>query len=179
MSENKIFTDKRVAELLEENRLLKELHGRSTEPEILVYVSKYAPSTVIAISKDKSIVLEPNSRNASALIPYDVYLKLKRETEWFDKGHLYSDKEEDLENPNLILDIKEWMRARPEAQIRKDIKEITSEGTLNSLYEFTEEILYRQDDERRKTGKVRVVRQEAMKRLSELSGYSLVEDSPE
>jgi hypothetical protein len=179
MSNKETLSEKRLAEILEENRLLKELHGKGSEPEILVYVSKYAPQTVIAVGKDENVVLEPNTKNESGLVPYDVYLKVKRNTEWFNKGFLYTDKEEDLDNPNLILDIREWLRSRTEAQIKKDLNKIDSEGTLNALYEYTEGILYRQEDERRKTGKILVLRQEVMARMSELFDYSLVEDSPE
>jgi hypothetical protein len=179
MSKETTMGDRRIAEILEENRLLKELQGQGVSPEVLLYVSDYAPQVVVAIGKDDSIVLEPNTKNTSALVPYDVYLKVKRTTDWFQKGYLYTDDEEDLANPNLILDVREWIRSRTEAQIKKDINEITSEGALNSLYEYTEAIMFRQDDERRKTGKILVVRQEAMERMSSLFDYTLVEDSPE
>lgn len=179
MSNKTTLNEKRLAELLEENRLLKELQGRGAEPEILIYITDHAPQIVISIGKEDSVILDPGSHDSSALIPYDVYLRIKRQTEWFKLGYLYTDKEEDLDNPNLILDIREWVRSRTEAQIRKDINEITSEGTLNALYEYTEELMYRQTDERRKTGKILVVRQEAMARMSELFNYTLVEDSPE
>ena len=173
------LSEKRIAEILEENRLLKQLHGQGVEPEILIYISNYAPQIVISVGKDEAVVLEPNTNDSSALIPYDVYLGTKRKTKWFELGYLYTDKDEDLDNVNLILDIREWIRSRSEAQIKKDIEKITSEGTLNALYEYTEEIIFRQDDGRRKTGKILIVRQTAMDRMSTLFDYTLVEDSPE
>jgi len=179
MSENITLSKQRVAELLEENRLLKELQGRGPAPEVVIRIAPTAPSIVVPIGKGESYALESNSRKTSIAIPQDVYLTLKRDTQWFELGYLYSDLPEDLDNPNLVRDVAEWVKSRNETQIRQDIKQITSEGALNSLYEHTEQILFRQDDERRKTGKIRVLRQEALERLSEISGYKIIEDGLE
>lgn len=181
-SKSTIAIDKqRLEELLEENRLYKELHSQNEAPNVVIHVASYAPQIVVDIDRDESVVLEPNSRMKSIAVSYPLYLKLKRETDWFDKGLLYSDQKEDTngDNPNLILDIGEWVVSRTEAQVRKDIKLIDSVGPLNALYEHTEAILFRDTDLRRKTGKVRLVRQLTMDRLSELQDCSLIEDSPE
>ena len=176
MTENFGLSQERVAALLEENRLLKELQGRGPSPEITIYLAPTAPSLVIDVGKGESIALEPNTRKTSASIPYDVYLTVKRDTPWFDHGYLYTDKPEDLDNPNLILDVAEWVKNRNETQMKQAIREISSPGALNALYEHTEQILFRQPDERRKTGKIRVLRQAVMERFGEVSGYTLTED---
>jgi len=180
MSDKIELTSSQLAELLEENRLLRELQGRGPSPQVTIRLAPTAPIIVVPTGKgEETIALEPNTRRVSVTVPHDVYLTLRRDTTWFNDGYLYTDQPEDLENPNLILDIEQWVKDRNEAQVRQDMKKITSEGAINALYEHTEYILFRQDDERRKTGKIRVLRQEAIKRLSELSGYAITEDGVE
>lgn len=178
MTDMKMDTE-RLTQLLEENRLLKEMYAVKDNPEVLVRATSYSPQIVIDLGNNKSVAIQHGSKNASLMVPYEAYLTMKRSTSWFDDGYLYSDFELTDENPNLIIDIKSWIKDRTETQLRPDLQKITSVGPVNALYEYTEEILFRNTDQRLKTGKIRTLRQETIERLSEISGYSIVEDSPE
>lgn len=153
--------------LSQENEALKVLGG-SSETYVIIKHSGTGPQLSIPTSDTSSKLIDRDPKRSTVKVPYDIYIMLKENTDWFEKGYIYSDLEDLDSNPNLILDIETWVNSKTEKQIPHIINKIDSIGTMNALYFYTEG--------KSSTGKMLVLRQACRERLSELFDADVVED---
>lgn len=160
--------EQRMQELLEENRSLKYIANTQGNERVTVRHSGYGPSIVVPLDNDKSAVFSSDKGQKFYQIPMETYLELKNSSPFFEMGYLYTDDQED--NPNLILDVEGWFESRTERAMSKDLDAITSPGTLNMLYNFTEG---------KSGGKILSLRDKVSKRLNDVLDIVMLEDSAE
>lgn len=168
-SENEVkVLYQRMQELIEENKVLRSVNKFAGDERVTVRHSGYGPSIVIPIDDKKSAVLSNQRGQRMFQLPMEIFLEVKNTTPYFDMGYLYTDDE--LNNPNLILDIDEWVSSRTERTLKKSVEEITSPGTLNFLYNYTEN---------KEDPKSLYLRDRLSKRMNEIMGVVMVEDTEE
>lgn len=146
---------------------LKLTNRYSDKPVVVVHHSGNGPQLVIPIEGEKPVVVDPNGSNNSATIPLSDYQFILKNTPWIDQGYLYIDGE-DTDNPNLMLDLQEWFDGVGEDDLATRVKEITSRGLLNRLYDFTEYL--------DKTPKVLALRNASARRMEDLFDIIVHED---
>lgn len=170
-NDKQTLKESRLQEILEENRMLKEVLKRDSDQRVMVRFSGLGPDIVVKIGNDKSFVLSNQRGHGFVNMPMEEYLDLRHRSPYFDLGYLYTDEDlESSDNPNFIVDIEAWFEERTERQILKDLDHITSPGTLNALYHFTEG---------RAGGKVLAMRSKVSQRLNDVLGIVMQEDTEE
>jgi len=156
----------RLKEALDKLKTLETLQTFGKDEKIAVRHSGYGPIIVIPIEGGRPAVLTGKKGQQQAFIPYEEYVYLKQTTPYFENGYLYTD-ESDMDNPNLILDVEAWFKSKPEPKLKKAVEEITSPGTLNMLYNFTEG---------KSSGKYLSLRRLVAAKMSEMFDIEVVED---
>jgi len=164
--------ERQLQEALEKIRVLEAANSLAGEKQkVVLRHSGNGPRIMVEVDRDTTEELSSRRNRDSLIVDYDVYLALKRSTPFFDLGYIYVDADvQDNDNPNLVLDVEAWVEERTERQIAKDIQEITSIGLMNRLYDLTEG-----ED----SGKMLFLREKAGKRLGDLLGATVIEDSEE
>lgn len=164
--------ERRLQEALEKLRILEAANSLAGDKQKVILRHSYnGPRIMIEVERGNRVALEGKPNRDMLSVDYDVYLAIKRSTPFFDLGYVYIDADvEEGSNPNLVLDPQAWVDERTERQIGKDIEQITSIGLMNRLYDLTEG---------ESSGKMLFLRERAGKRLGELLGATVIEDSEE
>jgi hypothetical protein len=167
-------TNKQVTELQsallrarEEVEALKTASKYSEKPVVVVRHTGHGPQLVIKASDGDDVVLNPRGDRSIATVSLFDINRVKRNTNWFEMGYLYIDGQLE-ENPNIVLDIEEWVTTRTESEILEDVKEITSLATLNHMYNYTEG--------KERTSKMLSLRDACARRIEQLAAITVVED---
>jgi len=148
---------------------LRLMNKYADKPVVVVRHSGHGPQLAIKIEgEENSVLLDPFGGSSKATIPLTDYLNLKKHTDWVEKGYLYAEEQPDTDNPNLILDIDKWFKSKSEKSMLAQVAVITSDGLLNALYAFTEDL--------EKTSKVLVLRNAVARKLEEIFDITVAED---
>lgn len=121
-----------------------------------------------AYGPDKDLVLNVGGARKSGTIPYDVYVRIERDTDFFQRG-LLRRVGDDAPNPNVIPDPTAWVASLKDKEITKAVSSVTSEGTLHMLWNY----LIKVEDP---SGKELLLRKAITNRTKDLFDYDLVED---
>jgi hypothetical protein len=124
----------------------------------------------IPCGPEGTIILDGNGPSSTNSIPLHIFAALKRSTDWFEKGYIKVVGEVN-ENPNIIEDPAAWIATLHEHVVDQEVQKITSEGPLNKLWAYLEDL-------KTPTGKELVVKKAIQKRYEALMGADLVEDLP-
>lgn len=168
-NENRIkLLEQRLQELHEENKILKSVNKFAGDERVTVRHSGYGPTIVIPIDEKRSAIFSNQKGQQMFQMPIEIYLEVKNSTPYFEKGYLYT--EDEIDNPNLILDVDEWFEARTQRSLKKAVEDISSEGALMTLYHYTEG---------KEDPKSLYLRDRIARRLNEVLDVIMVEDSEE
>lgn len=147
---------------------MRIMNRYADKPMVTVKHSGHGPQLCITIEGENSVLLDPYGSASSATIPLTDYLNLKKNTNWVEKGYLFVEDDLDANNPNLILDVKDWFKSISEKKMLDQVSMITSEGVLHALYDFTEGI--------DKTSKVLALRNAVARKMEEIFDIDVSED---
>lgn len=150
-----------------ENEALKAA-GRAGAGDRVVLENTGMVQVVIPVEGEPDLVLDVKGVRRTGSVPLHVYTRLKRDTKLFEKGYIIR-ADEPVTNPNVILDVEEWVENLNEREISSVVNKITSEGTLHRIWNYLDTV-------ESPTGKHLLLRKAVTVRTKELFDYDLVED---